>query len=187
MAFAVVAFFDFTARFFAGAFFEAAVDLRDLAVALEAVVTAQSPRGSRSIAADDLFDGPFTTTLEPDEIMTAVEFPAPRPNQGWSFREFSRQPGDFATAGVAVVLQRDAGALHSRLVAFGLGNGPERATLIEATLRNQSEAVLDSAIVDQWASTLQPADDAHTSARSKIQHAKRLMSEAVAEAAERMS
>ena len=162
-------------------------ELPAVAVALGATVTTRSPRGERSIPADELFHGPFTTALGADELMTAVEFPAPVAGQGWSFREFARQPGDFATAGVATVLRPTPGGIDSRLVVFGLGNGPERATLIEDALRTGASPTLDPALVERWGATLDPVDDAHTSARSKIQHAKRLVVEATSEAWERMT
>ena len=161
-------------------------ELPAVVVALEATVIARSARGERSISADEMFQGAFTTALEADEVMTAVDFEEPPPNQGWSFREFSRQPGDFATAGVAAVLRRDAGNIDSRLVLFGVGGGPTRATLIEEALRNASSPDLEPEVVEQWAATLQPSDDAHTSGRSKVRHAQRLIIEAVAEAWERM-
>lgn len=161
-------------------------ELPAVAVALEATVITRSPRGERSIAADDFFQGTFTTALESDELMTAVEFPEPVAGQGWSFREFSRQPGDFATAGVAAVLQRDAGRVKSRVVVFGLGAGPTRAAVIEDVLSDAAGPDLEQSIVEQWAATLDPSDDAHTSTRSKVQHIQRLVVEAVAEAWGRM-
>ena len=161
-------------------------ELPAVAVALGATMIARSVRGERSLSADDMFHGAFTTALEADEMITAVEFPEPSPEQGWSFREFSRQPGDFATAGVAAVVRRNARSIESRLVVFGLGGGPTRATLIEEALLNAAGPDLESSVIEQWAATLDPVDDAHTSARSKIRHAQRLLVEAVAEAWERM-
>jgi CO/xanthine dehydrogenase FAD-binding subunit len=161
-------------------------ELPSVAVALEAIVIARSAQRERSVPADEFFQGTFTTSLEADELMTAVEFPEPMPGQGWSFREFSRQPGDFATAGVAAVLRPDAGRVKSRVVVFGLGNGPTRATLIEDVLSDAAGPDLEQPVVERWAATLDPSDDAHTSARSKVQHAQRLVIEAVAEAWGRM-
>lgn len=161
-------------------------ELPAVAVALEATLVARSTRGERSIAADEFFQGTFTTALEADELMTAVEFAEPMPGQGWSFREFSRQPGDFATAGVAAILRRDAGKVQSRVVVFGLGAGPTRATLIEDVLCDAAGPDLERSVVEQWAATLDPSDDAHTSARSKVQHIQTLVVEAVAEAWGRM-
>jgi carbon-monoxide dehydrogenase medium subunit len=161
-------------------------ELPAVAVAFEAIVIARSVRGERSIPADEFFQGTFTTSLEADELITAVEFPEPMPGQGWSFQEFSHQPGDFATAGVAAVLRRDAGGVESRLAVFGLGGGPTRATLIEEALRNAAGSDLEQSVVERWAATLDPSDDGQTSARSKVQHAQRLVVEAVAEAWGRM-
>lgn len=162
-------------------------ELPAVAVALEAVVTAQSRRGERSIPADEFFQGTFTTSLEDDEIVTAVDFPEPTPGQGWAFQEFSQQPGDFATAGAAVVLNRSDAEVVNRVVVFGVGTGPARATLIEDALRDTAHPSLDPRLLDRWGATLEPFADAHTSARTKVQHAKQVVAGAVAQAWKRMS
>ncbi len=161
-------------------------ELPAVAVALEAVVTSQSRRGTRSIPADEFFRGTFTTSLEDDEIVTAVDFPEPALGHGWAFQEFSQQPGDLATAGAAVVLNRREAAAN-RVVVFGVGVGPTRATLIEEAIRYTTDPSLDPQLVDRWGATLSPFDDAHASAHTKVQHAKQIVVRAVAEARGRMS
>ena len=53
----------------------------------------------RSIAADDFFQGLFTTALEAGEIIKSVEFPVP---QGFAYEKFSHPASRFALVGVAV-------------------------------------------------------------------------------------
>src|SRR4051812_33814261 len=78
-----------------------AAELPAVLLALGGEVVAQSERGSRTIPAADMFQGFLTTALEPDELLTAVRFPASPAGAGWSFMEFSRRSGDFAIIGVA--------------------------------------------------------------------------------------
>src|SRR5690606_2951368 len=54
---------------------EPAAEYPATALALGAVIEAVSTRGTRKIAADDFFLGPYTTALEPDELVVAVHFP----------------------------------------------------------------------------------------------------------------
>jgi carbon-monoxide dehydrogenase medium subunit len=83
-------------------------------VALEAVMEAVSPRGTRHIPAEGFFTGLFQTALEPDEMLTAVEIPlVARP---WFFQEIARRSGDYAIVGIA--------ASGSRLAFFSVGDRP---------------------------------------------------------------
>ncbi len=54
---------------------------------------------ARSIAADDFFDGIFTTTLDDGEIITSVEFPEPAMS---CYKKFEQPASRFALVGVYV-------------------------------------------------------------------------------------
>ena len=71
------------------------------AVALDARITLRSSAAARSMSARDFFRGPLTTAAHPEEIVTAVRFPAQRSPEGYGFAELSRRPGDFAVVAVA--------------------------------------------------------------------------------------
>jgi carbon-monoxide dehydrogenase medium subunit len=71
-------------------------------LAADARVVAQGPSGTREVALSELFVGPFTTTLEPVEVVTEVRVPDPGPRAGGSYLKLERKVGDFATAAVAV-------------------------------------------------------------------------------------
>jgi carbon-monoxide dehydrogenase medium subunit len=53
----------------------------------------------RSIAAEDFFDGMFTTTLQPGELITAVEFPIPAKS---AYAKFRNPASRYAMVGVFV-------------------------------------------------------------------------------------
>jgi aerobic carbon-monoxide dehydrogenase medium subunit len=113
-----------------------AAELPAALVALDARVLVAGPRGTREVAVDTFFRGLLTTALEADEILTAVEIPAPAP--GWGFVEVARRPGDFALAGVAAALRITPGApariAAARLVGFGVGDRPLRLSGAERLL-----------------------------------------------------
>ncbi|NJN43857.1 MAG: 2Fe-2S iron-sulfur cluster binding domain-containing protein [Anaerolineae bacterium] len=66
----------------------------------------------------------FTTALEPDEILTEIEFPAMPEGAGWGFVEFSRRLGDYALAGVAAVVTVDQNGICSsaKIVYLNMGD-----------------------------------------------------------------
>ena len=121
-----------------------AAELPAALLALDARVHITGPRGAREVAADVFFRGLLTTALEPDDILTAIEIPAPPP--GWGFVEIARRPGDFALAGVAVVVLAGSHPLtlpspplggegsEVRVVGFGVGDRPLRLIGAERVL-----------------------------------------------------
>ena len=82
----------------------------------------------RSIAADDYFQGMFTTALEPGEIITAVEFPIPEKS---NYEKFRNPASRYAMVGVFVA----KGPAGVRLAITGAGqDGVFRQTEMEQAL-----------------------------------------------------
>ena len=65
-------------------------------VTLGGTVVARSRDGVREIPAETFIDGPMTTALEPDEMISAVHLPVPDVAGHSGFYEFNRRAGDFA-------------------------------------------------------------------------------------------
>ena len=81
-----------------------------------------SSAGTRTIPLDELFQGPFTTSLQPNEIATAVQVPDPGARAGGTYVKLERKVGDFATVGVAVHLSLDNGHVGGAGIALtGVG------------------------------------------------------------------
>ncbi|WP_410631050.1 FAD binding domain-containing protein [Amycolatopsis sp. cmx-4-83] len=91
-------------------------------LAVDGVVHAYGPGGTRRIAAADFFRGPFTTALAPDEIATAVELPVPA------------GAGCAEVAGCGAVAATDRAGV--RLALFGVGDRPRRAYHAERAWRS---------------------------------------------------
>ncbi len=77
-------------------------DWGSVMLAVRAEVVARASGGERTIPIDELLQGPFTTSLEPNEIVTEVRVPDPGARAGGTYLKLERKVGDFATAGVAV-------------------------------------------------------------------------------------
>ena len=81
----------------------------------------------RKIAADDFFQGMFTTALEDGELITAISFPIPKKAV---YLKFNQPASRFALIGVFVA-QTDGGV---RVAVTGAGNGVFRHAGLEAAL-----------------------------------------------------
>ena len=104
-------------------------------LAAGAEVEATGPSGTRTIALDDLFQGPFTTSLEPTELLTAVRVPDPGPRAGGTYLKLERKVGDFATVGVAVHVSFANGTVGRAGIALtAVGPRSIRATAAEEAL-----------------------------------------------------
>jgi len=94
----------------------------------------------RTIALESFFTGPGKTLLEPDEIVTGIEIPAPAPRTGKVYIKHGRRKAmELATVGVAVSVSPD----ETRIVLGAVAPTPIRARKAEAIFtqsKNSNEA-----------------------------------------------
>jgi aerobic carbon-monoxide dehydrogenase medium subunit len=104
-----------------------------VALALDAHMEVASPRGRRSIVAGDFFEGLWTTSMEPDELLLSVSFPVWSGRVGFGIEEIARRHGDFAVAGAVAGIELDADDRIRRcaVALIGLGPTPLRASSAE--------------------------------------------------------
>jgi carbon-monoxide dehydrogenase medium subunit len=137
-------------------------ELPVVATALGALVHVHGPGGTRTVVADDLFVGPLETSLDENEIVTAVDFPVP---ERFGFAEFARRHGDFGLVTVAVA--EVAGTV--RIAIGGVGAVPIRPLAAEAILADGSmtdDKIAEAARVAATAITA--ASDLHASADYRV-------------------
>jgi len=144
---------------------DAAAEMPAVLCLLDGHVVAESVRGSRDIAADELFIGPLETSLRPDEIVTRAYFPALPAGAGTAFDEVSRRHGDYAQAGVGVVVQTDEDGVSSvRAGYISVSQTPLVLDLGAAF----ADGVVDEAALHRAAAIaverVDPEDDIHASA-----------------------
>ena len=163
---------------------EPAAELPACAVALGARLEAQSTRGVRQIAADEFYVGPYSTTLEPDELVTAIRFPDWPSDTITIFREIARRPGDFALVGLVGALTLDQGRVaRAGLAWFGMGPTPVKARQSEAALIGQAVGDLDAAALAELAvADTDPFDDLHATAEYRRTVGRRAFARALSEA-----
>jgi carbon-monoxide dehydrogenase medium subunit len=114
-------------------------DWGSVMLAVDGEFVLRSRGGSRTVKARDFFNGPFSTVLQPNEILTEIRIPARRGPTGGAYLKLERKVGDFATVGVAIHLQMDDGKVREAGIAL-TAVGPQniQATEAEAALKGQT-------------------------------------------------
>jgi carbon-monoxide dehydrogenase medium subunit len=109
-------------------------DWGSIMLALDAHLVAQSKSGQRVIPIDDFFQGPFTTSLRPDEVATEIRVPLPTGQAGGSYHKLERKVGDFATVAVSIQVELDG----RKVKKVGIGLTGVGATNIKAKKAEQA-------------------------------------------------
>jgi CO/xanthine dehydrogenase FAD-binding subunit len=110
-------------------------ELPMIAVACGATVLVESREGEREIAAGEFFQGPFTTALQPDELVLGVRWPALAADDRWGYSQVAERIGDFAAAAAAVTVLGDA----VKVVVSGVPGSPLRLSAVEEWLRSATD------------------------------------------------
>jgi aerobic carbon-monoxide dehydrogenase medium subunit len=148
-----------------------AQDPPPMLLALDAEVVAAGPRGERRFPLHELFVGFFDTSLEPDEILTAVVLPPSDRRAGAAYLKFlPRTQDDYATISVAAwVLAGEDGRCRDARIALGAaGSVPLRARRAEELLAGRpldDETI--AAAAEAVGDDIDPIDDARGSAAYK--------------------
>ena len=84
-------------------------------ICFDATATLRSPAGHAEVAVEDLFTGPGATVAPSDELLVAVDVPAPPPGTGSAYvrLEYRRQM-EIAVVGATAVVTLDGGRCHRR-------------------------------------------------------------------------
>jgi len=144
-------------------------DWGSVVLAFGADILATSQSGQRVIHAQDFFQGPFTTALNPDEIVTEVRIPVAKGHAGGAYLKLERRVGDFATVAVAVQVELDGG----KIAKAGIGLtavGDRNIKAADAELYLHGKEPTDAVIAEAGrlaAETAEPKDDARGSAAYK--------------------
>jgi aerobic carbon-monoxide dehydrogenase medium subunit len=138
-------------------------DLPAVALALEVTLIARGPGGEREIAASDFFVDYLTTSLRPDEILTAVRVPKLGPGWGYRYEKFHRTAQSWATVGVAALARRSNGTVaEARIGLTNMGPVPIRAAAAEnAAAGAQASREALRAAADSAADGTEPPADLH--------------------------
>jgi len=149
-----------------------AAELPVAALALDAEMVVVSAAGRRTIQAADFFDGPFMTSLAPNELLVGLNFKdmGSRRDEDhyveWGFEELSRRRGDFATAVVATIVWRDIDdqVTDARVVLGGVAGKAVRSSAAEQALIGTSGSDAHPAAAAASRADISPKTDVHATA-----------------------
>jgi carbon-monoxide dehydrogenase medium subunit len=149
-----------------------AAELPGVCLACDAVLTLQSRRARREVAAAQFFRGMFETALAADELLTQVRFPAWPARRAHAFLEVARRHGDFAICGIALTADREAqGHIGDcRIVAIGVEDRPVRLAAAERMLAgSKGDPAAIEAAAKAASAGLQARQDLHASAEYRLE------------------
>ncbi|MGH7481706.1 MAG: FAD binding domain-containing protein, partial [Longimicrobiales bacterium] len=117
-------------------------DTPPVLMTLGAVADVVGPAGARAIPLEDYFvaDGIWNEQRQPDEIVTRIRVPLPRPGTRVAFQKLrQRNAIDFPLLNVAVAVDfEDGDIVHAiRLVVSALGSRPRVVTGLEKIVRGE--------------------------------------------------
>lgn len=145
-----------------------AAELPACMVALGATIVLASAAGERRMAADAFFEGLYATARRPDELLVRVEIPRAPGARAW-FEEVARRRGDYAMAGLAMVV-RDG---RPCLAFCGVEAAPRRLPDVEAALHAGGDPA------PMLAQALAPLGSAETPAAYRMHLAQALLRRAM--------
>jgi CO/xanthine dehydrogenase FAD-binding subunit len=93
----------------------------------------RSRTGQRDVAADQLFVGPYRTSLEADELVVSTRWPSPAVGEGRAFVELAQRHGDFTLASAACTLTVSDGEIVAARI--GVGAVADRPVLVDDAAR----------------------------------------------------
>ena len=136
-------------------------------MALDASVTLQSVRGTRTVALKEFYKGVRKTVMQPDEMLVDISFPALAASARGTFIKLAlRRAQAISIIDVAVILDMEAGSVRSAAIALGavaptIIRAPEAETYLAG--RPLTDEVLEEA-ARLTMNSCKPIDDIRGSA-----------------------
>jgi aerobic carbon-monoxide dehydrogenase medium subunit len=157
-----------------------------VALALDASLRLVRTGGERSVPAAELFLGPLTADVEPEEVAVELTLPVAPPRTGVSVRELAYRSGDYAVVGVVaqISLDEDDTIAEARTALFGVDATAVRPREAEALLLERGPAGIDEAAA-LAAAAVNPTSDATASGEYRREMVPVFFARAVRQALER--
>jgi carbon-monoxide dehydrogenase medium subunit len=166
---------------------DAANDHPAVAVALDATLVLEGPKGRRNVKADNFYHGMYFTELAEDEILCEIRVPAFAPGTGYAYAKLKRKTGDWAAAAAAVVMRMSGGKVDRvRIALTNAAATPLRAAEAEQEIIGKalSDATVDAAAAKAMA-ICEPAEDLRGDAEYKTAMTGEMVRRALRQAAAR--
>lgn len=148
-----------------------AADFTAVFLALGGSVEVVGSSGTRTIDGEDLFVDLWTTSLEPDDVITQVMLPVPAAGSVSAYSKHAHPASGYAVVGIAVAIEQAAGKVSkASIVVTGATSKPTHAAAAEASLTGQAFAAESiAAAASVAADGLEINGDAYASEEYRIQ------------------
>jgi carbon-monoxide dehydrogenase medium subunit len=161
-----------------------AAELPACLVALGAVIVLEGSSGRREVPASEFFRGFLSTDIRDGEMVVGVRVDRPAGTVGTALVEQAPRYGDYAFAGIAVAVTRNAVCEAVSAAAISLADrtldvSPAFGGLVGQSVLSR-QAV--DATVEHVDSLIEPGDDVHASARYRRQITRSVVAEALEQA-----
>jgi aerobic carbon-monoxide dehydrogenase medium subunit len=124
--------------------------------------------GERWVPAEEFFLGPFTSVIEPTELLAETVLPAMPPHTGASYKQVARQRGGYALAAVASLVTLDDGGRckQVRLGTISVADTPLLSQVAPKMLVGQKPTteLIESVAKAIVATEIDPGTDLHATA-----------------------
>ena len=143
-----------------------AAELPAVLAVLDGTLTVRSRAGERVLSADAIVLGPMESDVAPDEVAVEASVAIAGPRTGSVFLELARRHGDYALAGVCMVVKVDEeGSVASARASFiGVGTGVQVLDLADVLVGQRPEALDVRGVVDRTTAFVDPETDIHADA-----------------------
>ena len=127
-----------------------AADYPAALLALEAQIRIASAKSERTLAASEFFLDPFTTPLDPGEIVVEVLVPSEDGSEGYRYEKVEHPASGFAIVGIAARIKKTGNRISfARIGITGLGPHAFRARETEKILESSGDVEKAVAVLDQ--------------------------------------
>lgn len=118
-----------------------AADLTAVFLALGGGVEVVGSSGQRMIDGEDLFIDLWTTSLEPDDVITRIMLPMPAEGVRSAYKKHAHPASGYAVVGVAVAIEEAGGVVSkAAIVVTGATSKPTHAVAAESALAGKAIA-----------------------------------------------
>ena len=163
-----------------------ASDIPAVLLALGAVITVRSKRGSRKIPAADFFTGAFTTALKRGELVIDITVPAVPKGAGTAYVTFEQPASGYPLVAAAAVVAKAKGVVRHAVLAFtGLSDHPFLSASVSQLLGTAASAAEIASVADTAAGGVEPNADIHASGDYRLHLARVAAVRALTQAIER--
>jgi aerobic carbon-monoxide dehydrogenase medium subunit len=119
-------------------------------LALEARIRLVSAKSDRTVAASEFFLDPFTTAVEPGEIVLEILVNSEEPSEGYRYEKVAHPASGFAVVGIAARIKKTGSKISlARIGVTGLAPHAFRATEAEKLLEAGADIAKAAAAVGE--------------------------------------